>query len=319
MRLAASVRIGLTKAVAVENKCRKRRLAAQILKAAAIVYTTIFTTALTVRKIQHPFFYPEKTESPSPPTWKAQLVEAIEFLAVWGWVGVPIAAIFGCIGRCIEKSIAGSYQQKLSKKVLQCFHDAIKPPDADHTNFRLTLFAFHPLPWWERALQGLSRGIHFLKSTRSNLVPPFVSWSGHLVPYQSSDRFRSRRSSRWRVSDEQPRKNEGVAGRVFGEGTNFEVDSLPDSATIVRKKSAKAAYAQATNCSDEWLTRKINGGKGSEVPRAFWATPIDVDGESWGVLLVDSTLEHIKKGENFEAEAAMAITLLATILPGGQE
>jgi hypothetical protein len=78
---------------------------------------------------------------------------------------------------------------------------------------------------------------------------------------------------------------EGVAGKVWQQDKVLVViaDKAIDSSAA---DGEIEAYANATNVTRQWVRSQLNAGK--VLAASFQGIPVEVKGQRWGVLLLDS-------------------------------
>lgn len=266
------------------------------LNAVAGTYTTLFTGCMAIHKSRPESVFPKS----SPNTLQEIAGAVVEYLATWGWAWMPMAGILPVLAGRLLKSLDQSSFDKLASKQIQRFHDAVKPPDGHNTNFRVTLYRYAPCRWFHRVFR------------RSY----YRGFTGFLYCYKRSNSYGRPATVRWRVSLEAPKLNEGMAGRIFGEQTTHILEDLTPPTDMGKKKTLKN-YIEATCGTEEWIKKRLDNRRQADIPRAFWGSPIEVEGKPWGVLLVDSTLAKIGDDALFRSQASLTFQVLAEILPKG--
>lgn len=113
-----------------------------------------------------------------------------------------------------------------------------------------------------------------------------------LVPVLRSAHLSKKSNACFHVPDD-GEKCEGIAGAAYRSRNIIVCNDLPE---LARKGSSnkakkqlsldKKVYAESTNCCEEMIDRYLK--KEKAVPRSIGATPIDVNGKIWGVIVLDS-------------------------------
>ena len=88
---------------------------------------------------------------------------------------------------------------------------------------------------------------------------------------------------RFRCSLSNPEKAEGVAGQTFARNVNVPAYNLPP-VVASSDPSAKAAYANKGYVTKHWVEKK-----GACASRSLLGIPIEVKGQPWGAIVIDST------------------------------
>ena len=134
-------------------------------------------------------------------------------------------------------------------------------------------------------------------------------WSGWLIPVErSGDGTRTTRTV-FRLTDN-PDLAEGVVGHSFYRETLLTVSGLPE---ITGESSTEELqeYARKTWCKLEYLkSRKPKS-------RSFVATRVLVNGNTWGVLVVDSIDPEPKTAPEFVVAYDLAARIVGAILARG--
>ncbi len=137
------------------------------------------------------------------------------------------------------------------------------------TLYKRTLFSYRPRPfrkwwwWW-----GLWRG-------------PFSGW---LVPVARSGHTTKKVKSTFLAPDDAD-SCEGVVGRAWACDGLIHIDGLPEINSSSSENEVKA-YAKKIWVSEDWVKLKVKQTK--PLARSFIGFPIKVNGERWGVVIVDS-------------------------------
>jgi hypothetical protein len=132
--------------------------------------------------------------------------------------------------------------------------------------------------------------------------------SGWLVPVTRSDHTTQRVRARFLAPDHADRC-EGLAGSTWSARATLTIEQLP----MLTKTSAEAdikSYADRTKCDVDWLRQRLR--EGETLPRALRGFPIEVNGELWGVVVIDSR-EESPFGEDPKGNASFTLIFLSTI------
>jgi hypothetical protein len=87
---------------------------------------------------------------------------------------------------------------------------------------------------------------------------------------------------------------EGVAGKCWFNRSTTRIQNLKNPATMKNgPEAALSLYAKKTYIAPSYVQQKID--RNCALPKAMVAVPVDVEGQEWGVLLIDSTQPTIDK------------------------
>jgi hypothetical protein len=113
---------------------------------------------------------------------------------------------------------------------------------------------------------------------------PFSGW---LIPVARSGHTTQRSSALFLAPDDAERA-EGVAGQTWSRNRPFYVDNLPDL-TNTTSETDLVAYSKGT-----WMS--IDSVRdGHYRARSYFGLPVEVNGEPWGVVVVDSRHPTLRK------------------------
>lgn len=233
-------------------------------------------------------------------------VSAVGFAVWWTWLYVPLNLIAEKFQKFAKRRSELIGEDRLIKGLLDHFHDATCD-GAVQADFRVTLFRYVPISWRSKC------GHWFYSRFSKNAKEP--AWTGFLTSYDRSKAFRLKSKTRWGISFDDPRRNEGFAGKIFAEQTSQHIAGivLPEGTGF---KGKRRDYIRLTNSPEAWLDRKLDEGHCDQLPRSLWGIHLEVDntGKAWGVLLVDSRLETIKNQRVLDGEAVFVLKMLKMIL-----
>lgn len=106
-------------------------------------------------------------------------------------------------------------------------------------------------------------------------------WSGWLVPVERSAHTTQRSSSCFMAPDDASRV-EGIAGMTWNRRKSLKVEGLPDLQAADCSEADVVLYAEKTRSRIELVREKRFGA------RSYYGIPVEVKGERWGVIVVDS-------------------------------
>lgn len=117
-------------------------------------------------------------------------------------------------------------------------------------------------------------------------------FSNYLVPVMRSGHISKKTSAIFYVSDKSD-ECEGIAGQAWGKGGTTVATDLPelklDNNGIPTKRSANS-YAKATFSDLKLVDQYVKNKR--ITPRSIAAIPVEVNGELWGVVVLDSRRPH---------------------------
>jgi len=115
---------------------------------------------------------------------------------------------------------------------------------------------------------------------------PSPDW---LCAVQRSGNFTRKRRRWFRVSE---RQVEGVSGRAWRDQLTVEIKDLPEIKGTSRETDV-AAYAENVYVTSDWV-RNQQFSRENAAPRSFCAFPVEVNGKTWGVIVIASTKPRMK-------------------------
>lgn len=192
-------------------------------------------------------------------------------------IAFPLAAVVVSVTTAVEKHFLTNPRfESTVKKLLDDFRNKALPEEDAHIDHRVTLFKYQT--WAMRLI---------LKGKL-----PF--FNGCLIPYERAGEYTLNSKSWFLASKENPDCSEGVAGKIFTSLRCEYISGLP-AITERANRGSKKKYCEETRTSEQLMEKRLRTK--SIFPRSFWGVPVEVDGEIWGVLLIDSRLEEIKDHE----------------------
>lgn len=182
------------------------------------------------------------------------------------------------ITRSVDPKLWDEIQFILDRYQEKCFGD-----DVERDHHRVTLFQ-------------LKKRCFFIKHWSSkHWFWPYGNagvWQNFLVPTLRSAHLSKKTKACFHVPDD-GEKCEGIAGAAYRSRSIIVRNNLPDlakkgSSNDAKKKLSldKRIYAKSTNCPESMVDLYLKREKA--VPRSIGATPIDVNGDIWGVIVLDS-------------------------------
>lgn len=140
----------------------------------------------------------------------------------------------------------------------------------------------------------MAHRVTLFKHSRLHIsIRSLTSWttcsplSGWLVPYERSGEYTLKTRVAFLAPKDEPDQAEGVVGLVFNTKQCEYISKLP-GVLMSSSDSIKQKYAEETCVSRQALERKLRTRRKVGLPKSYWGSPIEVDGEIWGVFLIDS-------------------------------
>lgn len=191
---------------------------------------------------------------------------------------LPLSTVFVALCNAAKNKIEPTAVEVAVKGLLDDFRSAAFPEDDSDIDHRVTLFKFKYWNW-------------------SNIFIGRLPFGGWLVPYERSGVFTLRSRARFKVLKDKPENAEGFAGMVFTSGNCEYLSGLPD---LKRSSSEtnKKRYAKQTAVTEEFISQKLE--KGGTFPRSLWGIPVEVNGERWGAIVVDSKHSELSGKEDLK-------------------
>jgi hypothetical protein len=141
-------------------------------------------------------------------------------------------------------------------------------------------------------------------------------FSGWLIPVARSGHGKKRSRSIYLAPDDLDNA-EGIAGVVWAFGKKGQapapIEDLPQI-TVTSSVEDKELYAKKTFIPFAWVEWYIR--KKRSLPRSYAGRPIEVSGEMWGVLVIDSRKTELPYKPKLEKATRTAAKLLAVTLKG---
>jgi len=87
-----------------------------------------------------------------------------------------------------------------------------------------------------------------------------------------------------------PDNAEGVAGQTFVRRRTIPVSQLPEINAESSEKDLET-YCRRAFVPYEWVKKRLNNKTPRAMPRSLLGIPVEVGGDPWGALVVDSRSE----------------------------
>jgi len=208
---------------------------------------------------------------------------------------VPFLLVGVGVGEKLEKRSGPPEIWAVIHLILTDMHNSIFPPDCNKAEHRVTLFKLSKI------------------------------WRGSfLIPIERSHHMGRKSRARFQVYDDggQQRQEQGVAGETFARRSCVYVDHLPDVCPVLGPEPAisllqrikglflKKPLTDADNvivdsyAQKSWTARsmvKKNMLARKSMPRSLCGLPVEVKGEVWGVVVVDSRSETLIEQQKIDA------------------
>lgn len=133
-------------------------------------------------------------------------------------------------------------------------------------------------------------------------------WTGWLVPVERSGNTTHHSVTYFKAPDEAD-KLEGVAGIAWNSRKAVEVELLPDLNAIGCTEEHFQDYAKRTRSNLEKAKAKKFRA------RSYYAIPVEVKGERWGALVIDSRSSTLKK-KKIRDQQHFVLSFLSKTLEG---
>ncbi|MDZ4406181.1 hypothetical protein [Prosthecobacter sp.] len=202
-----------------------------------------------------------------------------------GFWFLPLCTIIAAMSLAMRGSLLPSATERAVKALLDDFRRNAFPAINDEMQYRVTLF---------RHAWSFTSPFGWLKWK--------MPWHGWLVPFERSGIFTLNTKVRFFAPLDAPDQCEGFAGRVYATGGCQYVFDLPElrAGQVSPPQGTLERYAGSTNVPVNWVTKRMK--RGQTFPRSLWGIPIEVGGQRWGVLVVDSRNSRIRNHDNLKEE-----------------
>jgi hypothetical protein len=111
-----------------------------------------------------------------------------------------------------------------------------------------------------------------------------MPWSGWLIPVLRSGHTSQNTNVIFSAPDNAD-EAEGVAGQAWVKQNAVVYNDLPSPSKNGPKRNIKQ-YCEVTTCPQEMVLKRLDQGKA--MPLSIAATPVEVNGRIWGVVVLDS-------------------------------
>ncbi len=200
----------------------------------------------------------------------------------------------------LSRRLGDPATRMLAQHVLNLYQRQIFP-ESDHTHYhRITVFK-------HTAICGLF-AIH--RPVRGRWYWPWGKnawpWSGWLVPILRSGHTNQKPSSIFLAPENEPDRAEGIAGNAWSRNNTVHVSNL-DKMVAESSPAKRREYAEKTFTPVELIDLYIRANK--PIGRSFAAFPIEVKGNVWGVVVIDSRAPDGVTNENLSMVTPMLAIL----------
>lgn len=186
------------------------------------------------------------------------------------WVIIPGLTILGGLFSFFRFQIGNKHKWSCVATVLEEFRQSVFNRRKDfekraHHHDRVTLF----------------------KYVRFRFAPCWLPWTGWMVPVARTGHATvSSKIPRFRAPLDEPGKAEGSAALAFVNNVKVPISDLPDLSLPATEEDIQT-YAEKGLVPIDWVRKRIKDGK--DCPsRALLGVPIEVKGEKWGAIVIDS-------------------------------
>jgi len=219
----------------------------------------------------------------------------IEWFSAWSFfVLLPTGLVAFTTDRYLRGSLPKNVDRAV-KSLLDGFHSAAFPTDDSNIDHRVTIFRYKSIPL-------------------SNIWYGKKPWGGWLIPYERSGQFSRKSRARFYAPKDRPNRAEGFASKVFTSGNCEYLPNLVNPATSPKNA---AHYARQTGVPLVWVNSRVK--KGDPMPRCLWGTPIEVNGQTWGVIIVDSVKTSLSGSDELKKSFGNTGICLSHLLNKEQE
>jgi len=197
------------------------------------------------------------------------------------WMILSLTTV-GAIAKVAKQRLESAWIWSAVKAIIdRIAKDAFKGVDGPQHYHRATLFRHCRYKWW-------------LSPRRHPLWPwgfqgrRRMPCSGWLIPVIRSGGMTQKTSTVFLAPDDADHA-EGVAGYVWsmrGEGATVTVTAAQAPLDSNASNSDIQQYAKNTRTSEDWVRKQLGAQK--VLSASFSGIPIEVKGQTWGVLILDS-------------------------------
>jgi hypothetical protein len=230
----------------------------KVLIALGIFVTTVISAVL-------------KTETAKLVNWP-NVQAATVFVQNSAWIILPLLVLATAIITSLHKKLGRPLVWNVVHYLLdeyrqQVFgNDEAKNKEPDHYH-RVTLFKH---VWLRPTLRA-------------------IPWGGWMIPVERSGQTTKSGIARFRASANDPDHAQGVAGQAWACSRPVSVHGLPDINVPEPVEADCKKYAHEGLVSTKWVyRRKRDRKKGASNGRSFFGIPVEVDGKTWGAVVIDS-------------------------------
>jgi hypothetical protein len=179
------------------------------------------------------------------------------------WMAIPLSVLAIAAMTALQRRIGEPKTWGLVQTVLDQFRARVFSSDSDDLHeHRVTLFRHVGWCWCLRRWP----------------------WSGWLVPVARSGHTTQRTDALFMAPDDAERA-EGVAGKTWALRRTVFIDRLPNLRCDGVTPEAKAEYAKLSLMPDVLVEKR------NPKARSLYGAPVEVKGQIWGVVVVDSRKE----------------------------
>lgn len=239
-------------------------------------------------------------------TWPEQWREWLAATSILWYV---IATVIAGAAGWARKNIGATAKWRLVKELLDTFRDELFGESGGvHAN-RVTLFRHVGWKW------AVPRCTIHPRPHRHWCWP--LQTGGWLVPVVRSAHTTQRSCTAFRAPRENPAGAEGVAGAAWAERGIIRQEELPN---LLPKPPEQLApederieeYAMKARVDVDWVRERVR--RTSSCARSFYAIPVRVRGNDWGVIVVDSAEAQLPKPRTLRHLERTMARLLAKML-----
>lgn len=202
----------------------------------------------------------------NPPDWKSWGLDVfLANLQETAWITLPACVILTPLLKWLQSVVGIPWVWEVIRHNLDAFRDHVfEKQDGPVHHHRVTLFKYRFGLLW----------------------PPFGGW---LVPVERSGHTTRDTRVRFRAPKNKPDDAEGIAGQTWAQRSFLPVQDLQDVSQC-QDPEVLEDYAQRTFVTSQWLRKNREL---SAAARSFAGIPVEVKGELWGVIVLDSRLERL--------------------------